>query len=60
VVSGITESTGDPAIDDALVMNEDSGNSLFQKAGKFDSLFVATQASEFVDVVKDEIKKLWK
>ena len=35
------------------------GNSLFQKAGKFDSLFVATQSSEFVDVVEEEIRKLY-
>src|SRR5829696_99928 len=59
VVSGITESTGNPTIDEALVINEDSGNSLFQKAGKFDSLFVDTQSSEFVDVVEDEIRKLY-
>jgi putative ABC transport system permease protein len=59
VVSGIMESTGNPTIDEALVINEDSGNSLFQKARKFDSLFVATQSSEFVDVVEDEIRKLY-
>jgi putative ABC transport system permease protein len=59
VVSGIMESTGNPTIDEALVINEDSGNPLFQKAGKFDSLFVATQSSEFVDVVEDEIRKLY-
>jgi putative ABC transport system permease protein len=53
------ESTGNPTIDGALVINEDSGNSLFQKAGKFDSLFVDTQSSEFVDVVEDEIRKLY-
>ena len=59
VVSGILESTGNPTIDEALVINEDSGNALFQKAGKFDSLFVATQSSEFVDVVEAEIRKLY-
>lgn len=59
VVSGIMESTGNPTIDGALVIGEDSGNSLFQKAGKFDSLFVATQSSEFVDVVEEEIRKLY-
>ena len=59
VVSGIMESTGNPTIDGALVIGEDTGNSLFQKAGKFDSLFVATQSSEFVDVVEEEIRKLY-
>jgi putative ABC transport system permease protein len=59
VVSGIMESTGNPTIDEALVINEDSGNSLLQKAGKFDSLFVATRSSEFVDLVEEEIRKLY-
>ncbi|MGA6922579.1 MAG: ABC transporter permease, partial [Nitrososphaeraceae archaeon] len=59
VVSGIMESTGNPTIDEALVINEDSGNALFQRAGKFDSLFVATQSSDFVDVVEEEIRKLY-
>jgi putative ABC transport system permease protein len=59
VVSGIMESTGNPTIDGALVINEDSGDSLFQKAGKYDSLFVATQSSEFVDIVEEEIRKLY-
>jgi putative ABC transport system permease protein len=59
VVSGIMESTGNPTIDGALVINEDSGDSLFQRAGKYDSLFVATQSSEFVDLVEEEIRKLY-
>ena len=59
VVSGIMESTGNPTIDGALVINEDSGDSLFQKAGKYDSLFVATQSSESVDIVEEEIRKLY-
>jgi hypothetical protein len=29
---------------------------LFKKSGNFDSLFVATRSSEFVDVVEDEIR----
>ena len=33
--------------------------SVFQKAGKFDSLFVATQSSECGDVVEEEISKLY-
>lgn len=31
VVSGIMESTGNPSIDEALVINEESGNLLLQK-----------------------------
>ena len=41
------------------MINEDSENSLLQKAGKSDSLFVATRSSEFVDVVEEEIRQLY-
>lgn len=59
VVSRIMESTGNPTIDEALVINEESGNSLLQKTGQFDSLFVATRSRKFVDVVEEEIRKLY-
>lgn len=59
VVSGIMESTGNPTIDEALVINEESGNLLLQKTGQFDSLFVATRSRKFVDVVEEEIRKLY-
>jgi putative ABC transport system permease protein len=49
------ESAGKPTIEEAQVINEDLGNS----PGKFDSLFVATRSSEFVDVVEEEISKLY-
>jgi putative ABC transport system permease protein len=41
VVSGIVKSTGNPTIDDAVVINLDAGNTLLQKAGKYDALFAA-------------------
>ncbi|MBA3750069.1 MAG: ABC transporter permease, partial [Nitrosopumilus sp.] len=59
VVRGIMESTGNPTIDGAAVINTDSGNSFLKKSGKFDSLFVAAESSEFVDPVEDEIRQLY-
>lgn len=60
VVSGIMESTGNPTIDSAIVINVDAGNSLFQRAGKFDSLFVAAEDSNSVDIVEEQIKTVYK
>jgi putative ABC transport system permease protein len=59
VVRGIMESTGNPTIDGAVVINTDSGNSFLKKSGKFDSLFVAAKSSEFVDIVEQEIRQLY-
>ena len=59
VVRGIMMSTGNPTIDGAVVINKDSGNSFLQKSGKFDSLFVAAQSSDFVDIVEREIRQLY-
>lgn len=59
VVSGIMESTGNPTIDNAVVINLDSGNSLLQRSGKFDSLFVAADSSSSVDSVENQIKSIY-
>jgi putative ABC transport system permease protein len=59
VVRGIMMPTGNPTIDGAVVINTDSGNSFLQKSGKLDSLFVAAQSSEFVDIVEKEIRQLY-
>lgn len=59
LVTGIMEPTGNPTIDNAAIINLDAGDSLFQKAGKYDSLFVVASSSELVDVVEGEIKKLY-
>ena len=53
------ESTGNPTIDNAAVINLDAGDSLFQKSGKYDSLFIVASSNELVDVVESEIKKLY-
>ncbi len=60
VVSGIMESTGNPTIDNAIVVNLEAGNSLLQRAGKYDSLFVAAEDSDSVDAVEQQIKAVYK
>ncbi|HKG42054.1 MAG TPA: ABC transporter permease [Nitrososphaeraceae archaeon] len=59
VVTGVMESTGNPTIDNSVVINTAAGNAFLQKSGKFDSLFVVAQSSEFVDAVEQEIRSLY-
>ena len=59
IVTGIIKETGNPTIDSAIVVNLQAGNSLLQKSGKFDSLFVIAQTTNFVDVVEQEIRSLY-
>ena len=59
IVTGIIKETGNPTIDSAIVINLQAGNSLLQKSGKFDSLFVIAQTTNFVDVVEQEIRTLY-
>jgi putative ABC transport system permease protein len=59
VVTGVMKSTGNPTIDNSVVINTDAGNAFLQKSGKFDSLFVVAQSSEFVDAVEKEIRNLY-
>ena len=58
-VSAIMESTGNPTIDNAVVINLDAGNSLLQRAGKYDSLFVAADSAKFVDAVEQSIRHVY-
>src|ERR671933_1617799 len=59
VVTGIMKETGNPTIDNAVVINRNAGNSLLQKSGKFDSLFVIAQTSNLVDAVQQELRNLY-
>jgi putative ABC transport system permease protein len=59
VVSGIIKETGNPTIDNGIILNPQAGNSLLQKSGKFDSLFVIAQSSDLVDIVEKEIRSLY-
>jgi putative ABC transport system permease protein len=59
VVRGIIASTGNPTVDNAVVIGLQPGDSLLQRAGKYDSLFVAASSSDYVDVVEEEIRSLY-
>jgi putative ABC transport system permease protein len=59
IVTGVMKSTGNPTIDNSVIINTNAGNAFLQKSGKFDSLFVVAQSSEFVDVVEEEIRSLY-
>ena len=41
VVRGVIESTGNPTVDNAVVIGLQAGDALLQISGKYDSLFVA-------------------
>jgi putative ABC transport system permease protein len=59
IVTGIMKETGNPTIDNGIVINLQAGNSLLQKSGKFDSLFVIAQSTDAVDIVEQEIRGLY-
>src|ERR671910_3544549 len=59
VVSAIMKRTGNPTVDNAVVINTVTGNSLFQKTGKYDSLIVVAQSSDLVSLVEEEIRSLY-
>jgi putative ABC transport system permease protein len=59
VVRGIMKPTGNPTIDNAVVFNEDAGNALMHKSGKYDGFLVAAESAEFVKSVEEEIRKLY-
>jgi putative ABC transport system permease protein len=59
VVRGIIKPAGNPTIDNAVVFNEDAGNALMHKSGKYDGFLVAAESGDFVDIVEEEIRKLY-
>jgi putative ABC transport system permease protein len=59
VVRGVIESTGNPTVDNAVVIGLQPGDDLLQRACKYDSLFVAASSTDYVDVVEDEIRTLY-
>jgi putative ABC transport system permease protein len=59
VVSAIMKRTGNPTVDNAVVINTVTGNSLFQKTGKYDSLIAVAQSSDLVSLVEEEIRALY-
>jgi len=59
VVSAIMKRTGNPTVDNAIIFNLITGNSLFQKANKYDSLIVMAQSADLVPLVEEEIRLLY-
>ena len=59
VVSGIIQPSGNNMIDNAVIINEATGNSLFHKSGKYDSLIVVAQSADYVNSVQQEITSLY-
>ena len=59
IITGIMKETGNPTIDNGVVINLQAGKSLLQKSGKFDSLFVIAQSTDAVDTVEQEIRGLY-
>jgi putative ABC transport system permease protein len=59
IVTAIMQPTGYNQYDRAVIINEDSGNELFHKSGKYDNLVVAAQSSDYVDTVQQEITSLY-
>ena len=59
VVRGIIESTGNPTVDNAIVIGLQPGDDLLQRAGKYDSLFVAASSTDYIDAVEEEIRTLY-
>ena len=59
VVRGIIKPAGNPTIDNAVVFNEDAGNALMHKSGKFDGFLLAAESGDYVNIVEEEIRKLY-
>jgi putative ABC transport system permease protein len=59
VVRGVIESTGNPTVDNAVVIGLQAGDTLLQRAGKYDSLFVAAISADYVDLVEEEIRTIY-
>ena len=59
VVTGIMQPTGNNQIDKAVVINEATANSLFHKAGKYDSMAVAAISADYVNAVQQEITNIY-
>ena len=51
--------TGNNQIDKAVVINEATANSLFHKAGKYDSMAVVAVSADYVNAVQQEITNIY-
>ena len=59
VVSAIMQPTGNNQIDNRVIINEPTGNSLFRKAGRYDQMVVVALSADYVSTVQQEITALY-
>jgi putative ABC transport system permease protein len=59
VVSGIMQPSGNNQIDRAVIINGVTANSLFNKAGKYDSIVVAALSGDYDNAVQQEITNIY-
>jgi putative ABC transport system permease protein len=59
VVSAVLEPSGNNSIDQGVFINEIEGNQFLEKAGKYDSLVVATRSPDYVNTVQQEITNVY-
>lgn len=59
IVSAILQPTGNNRLDQAVIIDRNTGNTLFNKSGKYDTLIVLARAPAYVDAVQKEIQSLY-
>jgi len=59
VIRAIIKQSGNPNIDKAVIINEQIGNTLLHKSGKFDALIVVAPSPDNIDSIETEIRKLY-
>lgn len=59
IVSAILQPTGNNRLDQAVIIDRNTGNTLFNKSGKYDTLIVLAKAPGYVDTVQKEIQSLY-
>ena len=59
VVTGIINDTGEPNVDNGIVINHAASRQLLQKSGRYDGLMVAAQSADSVPIVEEHLKQLY-
>lgn len=59
IVKAIMELTGNPTVDNGIMINLDAGNALMNKKGKYDGFVVVAKDDDFVEMVVDGLRKLY-
>ena len=58
VVTGIINDTGEPNVDNGIIINHAASRQLLQKSGRYDGLMVAAQSADSVPMVEEQLKLL--